>query len=231
MAILEQYRQFGGAHPVTATLTNVLAAEGAIAPHTGRPFSEAMIFGVGGGLGLGYILWEFKAHATANIVLGFRNRWNYPVDYLTQACERLGIRPEFHETGGGKTAAETLADLLAAGRPCLLWVDKAHLPYLYLPASLQGYVSHVIGVCGDDPQVGTILVDDQSGGRSPSPRPPWPMPGRASGRTGTASWRFARRTVRSTWRRRFGRASRIASSTWGARPSRSHCRSLPSGRA
>ena len=163
MAILEQYRQFGGAHPVTATLTNVLAAEGLLAPHTGRPFSEAMILGVGGGLGLGYILWEFKAHATASLVLGFRNRWNYPVEYLTQACARLGIRPEFHETGGRKTAAATLADLLAAGRPCLLWVDKAHLPYLYLPASLQGYVSHVIGVCGDDPQVDTILVDDQSG--------------------------------------------------------------------
>ena len=37
-------------------------------PHTGQPLSEAMVLGAGGGLGAGYILWEFKAHD--------RGRWS-----------------------------------------------------------------------------------------------------------------------------------------------------------
>ena len=37
-----------------------------------------MVLGVGGGLGAGYILWEFEAHHTPTLVLGFRNQWQYP---------------------------------------------------------------------------------------------------------------------------------------------------------
>lgn len=163
MGILANYTQFGGAHPVTASLANVLAAEGGIAPHTGQPFSEAMLLGVGGGLGAGYILWEFKAHGSAIIVMGFRNRWNYTVEFLTHTCARLGIQAEFHETAGAKKAAETLGELLAAGRPAVAWVDKAQMPHLHLPARLSGYSVHVVGVCGIDPQADAILVDDQAG--------------------------------------------------------------------
>ena len=57
--ILSNYQQFGGQHPETAGYKNILAYQGVKAPHTGKPFSEAMLLGIGGGLGAGYILWEF----------------------------------------------------------------------------------------------------------------------------------------------------------------------------
>lgn len=55
MPTIGTYRQFGGVHPETAALANVLAANQIVAPHTGRPFSEAMLFGISGGLGMGYM--------------------------------------------------------------------------------------------------------------------------------------------------------------------------------
>src|SRR3990172_5677944 len=56
------YRMRGGLHPETATLANVLANQGVVSGVTGEPLTEAAILGIGGGLGAGYILWEFKRH-------------------------------------------------------------------------------------------------------------------------------------------------------------------------
>ena len=53
------YRMRGGLHPETATLANVLANQGVVSGLTGEPLTEAAILGIGGGLGAGYILWEF----------------------------------------------------------------------------------------------------------------------------------------------------------------------------
>ena len=55
------YRLRGGVHPDTAAVANVLAHHGVVAGHTGEPLSEAMVLGIGGGLGAGYILWEFES--------------------------------------------------------------------------------------------------------------------------------------------------------------------------
>jgi hypothetical protein len=141
----------GGIHPNTASIRNVLAAQG-------LNLSEAMLLGIGGGLGAGYVLWEFKAHESAIIVLGFRNRWNYQTERLTILCERLDAKHTVQEAGGAKAAAANLQAALDAGRPFIAWVDKAHLPHQFLPEALKGYASHIVGVHeqkGDD-----ILVDD-----------------------------------------------------------------------
>src|SRR5262249_32672272 len=87
-----------GNHPNTAALMHVLAAQNVTAPHTGKPLSEALILGISGGLGAGYILWEFKGHGSPNIVQGFHNRWNYPVQYMTATCDRLGAKATVQET-------------------------------------------------------------------------------------------------------------------------------------
>src|SRR3712207_4746463 len=47
----------GGTHPETAALANTLANAGVTVD--GGPMTEELILGVGGGLGAGYILWEF----------------------------------------------------------------------------------------------------------------------------------------------------------------------------
>lgn len=151
-----------GSHPNTAALMHVLAAQGVIAPHTGKPLSEALILGVGGGLGAGYILFEFKRQDSAGIVTGFRNRWNYAAEHLTTLCERLGTNPTMQETASAKAAAANLNAAVERGVPFIAWVDKAHLPYQQHPESLQGYGSHVVGVYGMEGD--NVVVDDVAHG-------------------------------------------------------------------
>ena len=66
------------------------ANQGVVSGLTGEPLTEAAIMGIGGGLGAGYILWEFKRHGAPVLTLGFRNRWRYP---STRAEDRHDARP------------------------------------------------------------------------------------------------------------------------------------------
>lgn len=141
-------QQYGGIHSTTASLTNALAHEGVLNPKTRKPFTEAMILGIGGGLGAGYILWEFKGRDHANIVMGFRNRWNYQVEYLTNACNRLGINMDIRETKSTKRSQRTIDEALAHGKPIVVWTDKACISYHGLLEKHKRHFFYVIGVHG-----------------------------------------------------------------------------------
>ena len=120
------YRMRGGLHPETATLANVLANQGVVSGLTGEPLTEAAILGIGGGLGAGYILWEFKEPRPRPVLtLGFRNQWQYPSipGWTGKTLDRLGIEPDLHETGGAKGAREALDARLDAGVPVIASVD------------------------------------------------------------------------------------------------------------
>jgi hypothetical protein len=161
MPTLPHYTQFGGCHPETAALTNALAAQGVTAPHSGQPYTEAMLLGLGGGLGAGYILWEFKAHQVAILVLGFRTNWQYPQKFMETAAARVNAGATFSETGSRAAAAQRLESALAQGLPAIAWVDLGHLPYLQLPESLKGHIGHMVAIAGRD-EDGALWVDDRA---------------------------------------------------------------------
>ena len=156
MMRISGYTYFGGIHAETASLTNVLGAQGMRV--NGEPLSEAMILGVGGGLGAGYILWEFKEHHAKVLVLGWQNRWQYPLRFYENLCKRLQVTPEFLETGSQKVAFQQLKDSLDAGQPVVAWVDWAQMPYLQLPKSLEGHLGHYVAIYGIEDN--EVLVDD-----------------------------------------------------------------------
>jgi hypothetical protein len=152
----------GGLHPDTAMIANILANQGVISELTGQPVSEAAILGAGGGLGAGYILWEFKARVAAILTLGFRNQWQYPAvpGWLAKTADRLAIRLDVHETGGSAGARRTLDSILDAGRPVIAYVDQQVIGTWGQPAELSGvsgYPVVVAGRLGDD----VYLVDDR----------------------------------------------------------------------
>ena len=151
-------QSIGGIHVTTATLTNALAREGVTNPKTGKPFTEAMILGIGGGLGAGYILWEFKDRDSANIVFGFLNRWNYPIEYMTNACQRLNATVNEQETGSAKKAQSNLDEALEQGKPVIVWIDKASMSYHHLPEQHKGHLTHIIGVHSKNGD--SYIVDD-----------------------------------------------------------------------
>ena len=158
------YRMRGGLHPETATLANVLAHQGVVSAMTGEPLTEAAILGIGGGLGAGYILWEFKSRGGPVLTLGFQNQWQYPSTWIGKTLHRLGIEPDVHETGGAKGAREALDARLAAGMPVIALVDLQSIGTWGLPAALSGYEGLFVIVLGRDAD-GSYLVDDR--GRSP----------------------------------------------------------------
>jgi Butirosin biosynthesis protein H, N-terminal/Domain of unknown function (DUF4872) len=157
-----EYELLGGVHPDTHAIAGVLANRGLLAPHTGRPLSEAMVLGVAGGLGAGYILWEFKAHDLRSLVLGFRNSWQYPDRWAITACRRLGVPAAVHETGSARKADEELRAAVGQGVPAIAWADQQLLGYRHLPAWLEGYGGPPVTVYGIDDATGTALIDDRN---------------------------------------------------------------------
>jgi len=155
----------GGVHGDTAALANVLANLGVVAPHTGEPLSEAMVLGVGGGLGAGYILWEFESHQFRSrvLTLGFRRQWQYPDRWARGTAERLGLHAELHETGGAKGAAAALDAQLEKGLPAIVWIDSYTLGHRNEPEWRSGYGGPPLIVyerSGD-----SYAIDDRSAAR------------------------------------------------------------------
>lgn len=141
-----------GLHPDTSAIATALALTGTVSPINGRPLSEALLLVAGGGLGAGYILWEFKAAESPIVVLGFRNRWQYPGPWMATAVERLGIDHTVHETGGARTARDTLDAILDRGLPAIIAVDQQAIGTWGQPAELFGYSGY--------PVLATARIDD-----------------------------------------------------------------------
>jgi Butirosin biosynthesis protein H, N-terminal/Domain of unknown function (DUF4872) len=157
-----EYRLPGGLHPDTHAIAGVLANRGLVDPHTGRPLTEAMVLGAGGGLGAGYILWEFREHDLRTLVFGFRNSWQYPDRWARKTCERLGVPAAVHETGSAGKAEAELRSAVGQGVPAIAWADQQLLGYRHLPASLEGRGGHPVTVYGIDERAGVALVDDRN---------------------------------------------------------------------
>jgi hypothetical protein len=151
-----------GIHPDTASMSTVLAARGVVSPITGRPLSEALLLVAGGGLGAGYILWEFESRNRAVLTLGFRNQWQYPgiPGWFGKTTERLGVPTVLHETSGARTAREALEAALADGSPVVVTVDQQTMGLWGLPPELSGYAGYPVVVTGRTDE-GGYLVDDR----------------------------------------------------------------------
>ena len=151
-----------GIHPDTASMAAVLASRGVVSPTTGRPLSEGLLLVAGGGLGAGYILWEFESRKAALLTLGFRNQWQYPgiPGWFGKTTERLGVPAVLHETSGAKAAREALDAALEDGSPVVATVDQQTMGLWGLPPELSGYGGYPVVVTGrtDD---GAYLVDDR----------------------------------------------------------------------
>ncbi|MEV4073834.1 BtrH N-terminal domain-containing protein [Nonomuraea fuscirosea] len=150
------WRFSGGRHPSSAAIASVLADQGAAV-------SEPLVFLAGGGIGAGYILWEFRHDDSRHVVLGFRNQWQYHDRWMAKTLGRLGVPYEEHRTAGARAAATRLNAELDAGRPCIVLPDRYHLGYWHLPAALDGYGGHPVVAYRRDED--GVYLDDR--GRAP----------------------------------------------------------------
>ena len=161
-----EYELRGGNEPETSACANAFANRGIADPVTGQPISEALVLGVGGGLGAGYILWEFNATKGKDrklVTLGFRNQWQYPDRWYVKVCQRLGVAVQIHETSSVAKARDVLDRALDDGIPAITFVSTADLPFWHLPAEQSGWWGYPITVYGMEGD--RYLIDDRNKGR------------------------------------------------------------------
>ncbi len=142
---------------LTAALSRTLNQAAAANPYTNAPYTDAMLFGLSGGLGLGYILWEFKKNNTAPVVLGLTRRWNYPTERLAAAAARTGLTFTIHETASTTKADHQLAQ--ACGEDPLaplIYVDWFHCPFGWVMTASQTPQGWTVQDTGQHP----VLISD-----------------------------------------------------------------------
>jgi len=146
--------------PATTALRVLLTAAGVRDPRTGEPISEAMLFGIAGGIGIGVAAFRYEKADFASIYIAGRHLWQDDVAYVKAALGRFGIEPRVFESSGAKPAEKHLREALAGGKPCVAWVDMVHLPHRGMPQQLSGGGYHVITVYSIDEKGGTALIGD-----------------------------------------------------------------------
>ncbi|MDY6846539.1 MAG: DUF4872 domain-containing protein [Chloroflexota bacterium] len=151
-----------GVHPPTAALARILNFKGVKNPISDQPYSEALLLGIGGGIDIGYILFQFPHLPHPLLVLGFRNQWNNTQAFLRDLTKRLLISVKFLEFEAGIKAQEELQKALNDGKPSILWVDKAHLPYHHLPRKLKGFINYQVTAYARDGRLLRLRLDDLS---------------------------------------------------------------------
>jgi hypothetical protein len=142
---------YGGVHTDTAAIRGLLAEAGIGEPHTGAPFDEAMLLGLGGGIGAAYYVFEYAGHLpTLYVETRVAPQYPYTAGFFERIAGGLGIEVEIAESGGAKKAAANLEAALERGRSALAWVDLCALPHHYMGDSAGGALPHVVLVAGID---------------------------------------------------------------------------------
>jgi hypothetical protein len=116
--------QFTGRHWETGSIHNALAVQGVKAPHTGKPYSEALLLGISGGIVFGYFTFEYKGYLP-HVAMLTRNTFSS----FTTILERLGVSQDLQQTNKAEIAEKNLIHVLESGLSPLVWVDQYSLPY------------------------------------------------------------------------------------------------------
>ncbi|GIH29771.1 hypothetical protein Aph01nite_80810 [Acrocarpospora phusangensis] len=141
----------GGVHHDSALLARVLRQAGVVAPHSGEPYSEAMLAGLGGGIGFLYAIFEYTELTTMTIVTQ-----HHPDPFIPAALRRAGVEYEIRQTGSAKVAERHLREVLGEGRAAVCRVDRHELPWHPGLPFGDAYEIAVIGLDGD-----SAYLDDE----------------------------------------------------------------------
>ena len=114
---------FPGSVPSAGVLRALLAQAGVRNPQTGAPFSEAMVFGLAGGIGAGMFAFHYAKENVSTFHLAGRHLWQDHVAWAQAALQRLGLKTIIKQSSGVKPGETQLRELLAGGRPVMAWVD------------------------------------------------------------------------------------------------------------
>ncbi len=157
MPTLPNYSQFEGRYWDSASIRNALDYQGVKAPHTGQPFSEAMLLGVSGGATFGYFTFHYKGY-DPQVNLLTRNTFA-PMESI---FDRLKIPRDSVKSGSANKARQNLIDALEEGYAPIASPDGALLPYNALPYDEANWYTMPLVIYGYEPEQGEAYISDRS---------------------------------------------------------------------
>lgn len=134
-------KHLAGKEPESAALLNALNQLGSCSSDL---CTEEMLFGLGGGLGLIYFL--FDLHGGHPIVVGTRyhaSEAESPV-FVMQMCEAWGATTELKHSSSRSAATKSLMKSLDDGFTPIVWVEVTKLPYMFLSGRPNMYYTIVV---------------------------------------------------------------------------------------
>ena len=152
-----RHHHFAGSTPAATALRSLLSAAGVIAPHTKQPFSEAMVYGIAGGIGAGVFAFHYEKENFSSFFIAGRHQWQDHKAWALAAADRFGVKALVREASGAGPADKHLRELLATGRPAMVWLD------------LFGRMYHVATVHEIDDDAGVATIGDASDALIPMP--------------------------------------------------------------
>lgn len=160
---ISDFKQFGAKNSEAGALKNALTHIGITAPHSGEPFSEELLFGIGGGIGFAYFLFEKQGSHPVHLGTRIHTKETERPEFLQTICKRIGVPVHVQNSSSATAAWANLTRNLEQGRAPIAWVDFSRLPYLghHTPATTH----YNVIVYGIDPESDRILLAD----RSPQP--------------------------------------------------------------
>jgi hypothetical protein len=160
-----------GSIPVCTALRVLLRYAGVMNPRTKAPFSEAMVFGIDGGIGAGMFSFHYAKENFSSFFVAGRHGWQDDAHWTAGARKRLGVKAVVKESSGVKPAEKQLRGLLGGGRPVMAWVDSTLLPHRAMPGAWSGGGYHAITVHRIDDAAGIAMIGDLADEPIPIPLP------------------------------------------------------------
>lgn len=140
-------------------LAESASLRGVLAPHA--QISESMAFGIGGGIGAGYWLFDYKGLAAPLVQILTRHAWDSSRRFLQEACARLGLGATVKQTTSPAVAQRTLDQALVGGRPAVAWVSRGLSVDNDMPSEMAEWAGEIVVVRGASETGERYTIDDR----------------------------------------------------------------------
>ncbi len=157
-----KYKYESGLFAPTSCLRSILTNKSYFAPKQNQVYSEELLFGISGGIGIGYILWNYKTKNRIQLSLHFHNHWGKEIRTMVDLCRRLGLEITIADTTSSRKAYNNLRVLLDKGELVIVWVDRNKLPYNFEPLDKHEKTPHPIVITAFDKENNTVTVADMA---------------------------------------------------------------------
>ncbi len=153
---ISDFHQFGGKDTETGALKNVLEHQGILAPHTREPYSEELLFGIGGGLGFAYFLFEKNGAHPIHLGTRIHTRETDRPEFFLNIARRIGLRFRVQNSSSASAAEANLKRHLQQGQTPIVSADPQRLPLAGLHVPVNAY--YCLVVYGLDEEQDRVLL-------------------------------------------------------------------------